>query len=402
MSAPMRTFGRRTAGRFLVTGLLVTALGIVASPHRTVAAGMCGAAGVVPGGSTSECDYSTSGEDYFLVPAGVDTLIVTAYGAQGYRGGEGAMVQATISVPTGPSTVYVDVGGNGKSPSSGPNGGTNGGGSGYGGGGGGASDVRTCSSVTGADGHGNACDTLTSRLLVAGGGGNPGLAAVSTGGPGNASLPGAVAAADNNGSTGTSDVSGDSGGGGGIAGASGGAGGTGGGVGLGCAAGGAHGSNGTSGSAGVGGNGGVTGLVGGVDTGGGGGGYVGGGGGGGGAGSASCGSFEAVASGGGGGGGSSYVAPSATAVTSSDTTHAPEIDVVAGGSTLALVAGLRVSVAHGWTTMTWHATSHVLGFDVYSGTWRLNRTPVRSASTHYIFAVHAVVQHPRLRAIPRG
>ena len=303
MAVPLPASGRRTTGRLLVIVLLVTALGIIASPLRTHAAGMCGTGGVAPGGSTSECDYSIPGEDFFLVPAGVKTLTVTAYGAQGYRGGEGAQVLATITVPTGPSTIYVDVGGNGQAPGNGPNGGTNGGGNGYGGGGGGASDVRTCSSITGKDGSGNTCDTLTSRLLIAGGGGNPGPAGNTTGDPGGDATPaGVTPTTDNNGSMGASNSSGDGGGSGGIAGANGGAGGTGG-VGTGCAACGCPGVGGTSGSAGVGGDGGVTGLGGG-DSGGGGGGYVGGGGGGGGAGSAgTCGSFESQAGGGGGGGG---------------------------------------------------------------------------------------------------
>jgi len=204
----------------------------------------------------------TGAAQQFIVPAGVTSLTVDAYGAQGGNalfatGGQGGRITATITVSPG-ETLTVNVGGQGQSVSTnatgGYNGGGDGGGTGAAGGGGGASDVRRGATL----------------LVVAGGGGGAGHNS-NNGGAGGGTTGG-------NGSSGT----GDGGGGGGgtqVGGGSGGAG----------VWGGTTGGNGSSALGGTGGNGG---------GGGGGGGYFGGGGGGG--------SLESHS--GGGGGGSSFPA----------------------------------------------------------------------------------------------
>jgi glycine rich protein len=142
----------------------------------SAAASACGADGVFSrSGATAACAYSYTGsEQTFTVPAGVGSVGVTAVGAPGGtatspigpEGGSGAVVTATVPLPLGADTLYVDVGGTGA-------GGTgvrafNGGGSSPGGaGGGGASDVRTVS----CDSPCSDPASLSSRLVVAGGGG---------------------------------------------------------------------------------------------------------------------------------------------------------------------------------------------------------------------------------------
>jgi hypothetical protein len=126
----------------------------------------------------------TGYEQTYTVPSGVTEVTMTAVGAPGASGfyinagsgGEGAQVTATVPLPAGTTTLYVEVGGAGTS---GGAGGFNGGGSssGYpttysGGGGGGASDVRTvsCGSQSQCN-TGGVAASLASRLVVAGGGG---------------------------------------------------------------------------------------------------------------------------------------------------------------------------------------------------------------------------------------
>jgi hypothetical protein len=134
-----------------------------------------------PGASSStatSCTYASTGaEQTFTVPAGVTAVTVAAVGAPGGTGanstvgvgGFGASVMATVKLPAGTTTLYVEVGAPGET--SHIDGGFNGGGgsSAFGGSGGGASDVRTVSC-------GSLCNTadpgsLASRLVVAGGGG---------------------------------------------------------------------------------------------------------------------------------------------------------------------------------------------------------------------------------------
>eukprot|EP01042_Synura_sphagnicola_P036868 gene36868-biopygen31972 len=109
--------------------------------------------------------YYTGSYQTFYVPAGVYSITVTVYGAQGAStayssGGYGGYILTTVSVT--PNTyLYIYVGGAGSVSSGGYNGGGNGGNI-YAGGGGGATDIRT--------GYAN----LYSRIVVAGGGGGAG------------------------------------------------------------------------------------------------------------------------------------------------------------------------------------------------------------------------------------
>ena len=120
-------------------------------------------------------------EQAFVVPAGVRGLHVIAVGAPGGGqslggptgggGGAGAVATADLVVKPG-RTLFVVVGGIGRTGGDGAGGynggGRGGGGSSPGGGGGGASDVRTCSRAD------DSCDTRASRLIVAAGGGGGG------------------------------------------------------------------------------------------------------------------------------------------------------------------------------------------------------------------------------------
>ena len=115
----------------------------------------------------------TGAAQTFLVPAGVTSITVDAFGAQGGGGGSfapgvggagglGGEAQATFSVVPG-TNYQINVGGQG---------GAIGAGSSLGGGGGGASDLRT------------GADTLSDRVIVAGGGGGGGGATSAAGGAG--------------------------------------------------------------------------------------------------------------------------------------------------------------------------------------------------------------------------
>jgi Glycine rich protein len=136
----------------------------------------------------------TGGEQTFTVPAGNSSIQVTAIGASGENGGlslttsgRGARVSGTLAVTPG-QILYVEVGGvgtewfgDGSTPGGG---GFNGGGDTYlsgsnPSGGGGASDVRTRPRSDGPQ-------SLSSRLLVAGGGGGRGDRLLSGGDAGSA------------------------------------------------------------------------------------------------------------------------------------------------------------------------------------------------------------------------
>ena len=203
----------------------------------------------------------------FTVPAGVTSLTVEAYGAQGgsggivpnennASGGSGGYATATLSVAPG-DVLQVNVGGQGGSAvggaagSAGCNGGAAGGsGSTGGGGGGGASDVRQ-----GGTG-------LANRVVIAGGGGGGGGGGGIEFGPGGGGAGGGASGSP--GGNGTVPEPGSEGvGGGGGTNASGGSGGA---------------LNGSTGMLGTGGSGGA--YTGGTGGGGGGGGFYGGGGGG--------------------------------------------------------------------------------------------------------------------------
>jgi hypothetical protein len=228
----------------------------------------------------------TGGEQTFVVPAGITSLTIDSYGAQGGGGGAGGETQANVIVMPG-ETLYIEVGQYGGSRY----GAFNGGGSatdGCNSSGGGASDVRR---------GGNA---LVNRIVVAGGGGGGGCDQSHGGGGGGAG----------GNAVGGDGVATNSGGFGGFGGTQ-----TSGGLGGGGGPGDYIGLPGASGALGQGGNGGLSGgdgvaaytALGGA---GGGGGYYGGGGGGGGGGENSC----CTQGGGGGAGGSSYNDPAATNV----------------------------------------------------------------------------------------
>jgi hypothetical protein len=363
--------------RLIAVGAMATAaLGAAGSVSRVLASvPTCGSNGAAV---SNTCSYTFTGQqDLFVPPSGVSTVSVDAIGGAGgnenpgdgnspsYTGGKAAHVLASgVSVTAG--TPYsVNVGGNGlegdlsKCSGGTLSGGYNGGGTASecgAGSGGGASVVSL-----------NSAPTASDVVVVAGGGGGAG----EFGGDGGDAATGNTA----NGSAGPNCGGAADGGGGGTT-TSDGAGG--GGFNFGNA--------GSSGSFLKGGDGDSQ-LAGGY-AGGGGAGFHGGGGGG---------SDEDPICGGPGGAGSSYAA-SGTATYTPDTTGTPGI-VISWAPTVAAASGLHVSVARGWTTMTWRSTSHVLGFNVYRGSQKLNRTLVDGASQRYTFRVHAVVRHPVLRAV---
>ena len=236
------------------------------------------------------CTFTGTGaEQTYTVPTGVSFVTISAVGSHGgfgnnfVQGGRGAVVTATVPVPAGTPTLFVEVGTPGGNDNLNGFGGFNGGGaSGDAGGGGGASDVRTCSM--------GVCSDLSlddSRLVVAGGGGGGGSGAPGCGnhggqaGDSSVTGPGAGGAADT------------------------------------CAA------VAAGGNGGFGGTGSATGSNGGFISAGGGGGYVGGGGGG-----------EGTFDGGGGGAGSSSWIASATGTSmGEDTTGIAQVVITQASAT---------------------------------------------------------------------
>jgi hypothetical protein len=289
--------------------------------------------------------YYTGGEQQFSVPTGYTTVMVTAVGGKGgtastgASAGWGASVTATVDLPAGTTTLYVEVGGNaGTGSAAGWNGG-GASGSTSAGAGGGASDVRTTSLTT-------ALNTTDTRIVVAGGGGGSGRTAEYC-----PSLPGG-----SGGNAGVSTASGAGNGGDGDYGTSctttrvydGAPGG------LGSPAGTGGFYSGSPGALGQGGNGG------GVNGAGGGGGYYGGGGGG-------AGNYV----GGGGGGGSSYwPSGAASASLSTDSSGVPSITITpiltAPTAPTDVVASktARGAVSLTWTDHGFGITSHTI--EVYT------------------------------------
>jgi len=130
----------------------------------------------------------TGGEQTFTVPAGVTSVHVVAVGGRGGSSGGvgGAAAQASGNLTVTPGqTLYLEVGGNGRSLGGG---GFNGGAAGAAGGGG-ASDVRTVSHT--------AASSLEHRLLVASGGGGGGALGESA--PGTGGSAGSAGTAEGNG-----------------------------------------------------------------------------------------------------------------------------------------------------------------------------------------------------------
>ncbi len=155
------------------------------------------------GGTVATTFSYTGGTQTFVVPAGVSTVQVEAWGAQGnfnalnVAGGLGGYAKGTMTVTPG-STLYIEVGGGGISTSlGGYNGGAIAGPStctgAIGGGGGGASDVRVGGTalvnrmIVGAGGGGAAGDRINACGRGTGGGGGGGY----YGGGGGAAWPSA-------------------------------------------------------------------------------------------------------------------------------------------------------------------------------------------------------------------
>jgi uncharacterized repeat protein (TIGR01451 family) len=206
---PTRTIRRRlrgvrqaaaTAGTLAAAGALIA----LASTGAASAATVTGATAAqtnsdCPSASSStdtSCTYVYTGsEQTFTVPSWVTSVTVSAVGAPGGSlngsapGGYGASVTATVPVPAGTTTLYVEVGAPGapEGASSNPFGG---GGPSPTDSGGGASDVRTCSlsscTVFYPVSAGLAPDP---RLVVAGGGGGSGTS-VAGGSAGDTSVTG--------------------------------------------------------------------------------------------------------------------------------------------------------------------------------------------------------------------
>lgn len=181
-----RAFFHFVLRRYRLPALLVASAAVVWALCAVVLVGSAAAAlpaGCSQSGSTVTCTLSYTGAaQSWTPPAGVTSVTVDAFGAQGGAGypaggGAGGEVSATLAVTPG-QAIEVMVGGQGGGLGSGTagfNGGATGGAAGYtmpgegggvgGAGGGGASDVRV----------GDCAQTLScglsARVLVAGGGG---------------------------------------------------------------------------------------------------------------------------------------------------------------------------------------------------------------------------------------
>ena len=147
--------------------------------------------------------FGYSGQtETFTFPSGVSDIRFEVLGAQGGKtgGGGGRVTGNFVDVP---STIYITVGGAGVSSSFGPGGfnggGASGGNAGVEGSGGGASDIRTGFS-------------LSSRIVVAGGGGGRGSGAGSGGGAGGGLVGASGKDGQGTGGTGGSQVAGGIGG----------------------------------------------------------------------------------------------------------------------------------------------------------------------------------------------
>lgn len=155
-------------------------------------------------GARSQTFAFTGASQTFVVPSGATSLTVSAFGAQGRRGGLGGSVTATLTVTPG-ETLFINVGGAPAVVTSPPaadvnEGGFNGGGRAGGspfnlvgpvGPGGGASDVRRGGSALG------------NRVVVAGGGGGSGSSPIGTGGAGGGTNGGSGGGSDAGGGGGT-------------------------------------------------------------------------------------------------------------------------------------------------------------------------------------------------------
>ena len=163
----MKRIFRTTLGLAVIASLLtpIDAMAVSSNPTPNCTAG-----------STCTVAFSYTGDFYsWTVPAGITSLTVDAFGAQGGNtpnvagGGNGGRVQASLAVTSG-ATLFIYVGGQGASNA---NGGYNGGGTAlnvsYGASGGGATHIATASGLLST-----LSASQSSVLLVAGGGGGSG------------------------------------------------------------------------------------------------------------------------------------------------------------------------------------------------------------------------------------
>lgn len=200
-----------TAGNFILWydaavggNLLGTSLSAAAFPVTAATTTTYYAEAAIYGGPLTTATFTyTGGSQFFVVPSGVDTVILEAWGAQGnfnamnVAGGLGGYATGKLAVSAG-DTLWIFVGGGGIiSTNGGFNGGGNGGNGGcataYAGGGGGASDIRfggvTLNDrvIVGAGGGGAAGDRIAGCGRGNGGGGGAGY----YGGGGGAAWPSA-------------------------------------------------------------------------------------------------------------------------------------------------------------------------------------------------------------------
>lgn len=100
-------FVGRGRGRLLANLTAAVSLG---------AAGLCAQALVSAPAATSVTFNYTGGEQTYAVPSGVTEVTVTAVGGTGggYYFGNSAKVTATVPLPAGTTTLYVEVGGQGS------------------------------------------------------------------------------------------------------------------------------------------------------------------------------------------------------------------------------------------------------------------------------------------------
>ncbi|MFM2016782.1 MAG: hypothetical protein RL007_438 [Bacteroidota bacterium] len=198
-----------TGGNLLGTSLSAAAFPVTAAVTTTYYA----EAGVYGGPLTTDTYVYTGAPQYFVIPAGVDSVILEAWGAQGnsnalsVAGGLGGYATGKLAVNAG-DTLWIFVGGGGAVTTAG---GYNGGGAGgnggcaqaFGGGGGGASDVRLGGTtlndrvIVGAGGGGAAGNRVGGCGRGNGGGGGAGY----YGGGGGAAWPGGTPGANPTGGT---------------------------------------------------------------------------------------------------------------------------------------------------------------------------------------------------------
>jgi hypothetical protein len=111
----MRALIRRAA---VAAGAAAVLLGSVVAAAGPAAATANPACPDASSSTATSCTYASTGaEQTFTVPAGVTAVTVHAVGAYGGNAlspqGLGADVTATVTVPAGTTTLYVEVGGDG-------------------------------------------------------------------------------------------------------------------------------------------------------------------------------------------------------------------------------------------------------------------------------------------------